>query len=259
MEFSSKKCLDRANAQLSFNTEENDRYACLELRQCIEALAYKKLKAYEKRVPINLLSKWQPAQVIAILTELEPDSGFDSKISIYQENSAGEPEKHILTFDQKEITTKFISKRYHKLGYYLHTPTIADQSKSTNPQRFHKYLAKLACELSEYVKATTYSTIASTMSIDCAECNQKIIRNTKSLHEGSIIKCFNPQCQAQYLVEKIEANTFKYKLNQAEFTCDCGNEISIPVHRIKENSNVVCSACGGKHLFQKRWNVAKIA
>ena len=259
MDFSPKKCLERANAQLALDTEETDRYACLELRQCIEALAYKKLKAYRKRIPMDLLSKWQPAQVISVLTRLEPDSEFDSKISIYQENSAGEPEKHILTFEQKEITTKFISKRYHKLGYYLHTPTVADQSRQTNPQRFHNYLKKLACELSEYAKATTYSTIASTMSFNCSECNQEVIRNTKSLHEGCIIKCFNPQCQAQYIIEEIDNNCFKYILNQAKLTCECGNAIFIPVHRIKENSHVICDSCGGKHLFQKRWQVAKIA
>ena len=259
MNFSPKNCLDRANDQLALDIEAADRYACLELRQCIEALAYKKLKAYEKRIPIDLLSKWQPAQVISVLTELEPESEFDSEISIYQENASGKPEKHILTFKQKEITTKFIKKRYHKLGYYLHTPTVSDQSKSTNRQRFHNYLVTLASELSEFTQATTYSTVATTMSIDCSECRQKIIRNTASLREGSIIKCFNPQCQAQYIVEEIENGTYKYKLSQAELTSEWGNVILIPVHCIKENSHVVCDSCGGKYIFQKRWQVAKIA
>lgn len=259
MDFSPQKCLDRANDQLAFDTEEADRYACLELRQCIEALAYKKLKAYKKRIPIDLFSKWQPGQVISVLTELEPDSEFDSEISIYQENAKGKPEKHILTFKQKEITAKFINMRYHKLGYYLHTPTVADQSKSINKQRFHNYLKTLASELIVFAQATTYSTVATTMTIDCSECGQKIIRNTKSLHEGSIIKCFNPQCRAQYVIEEIENNTYNYKLNQAELSCECGNLIFIPVHSIKENSHVICGRCGGKHIFQKRWHAAKIA
>lgn len=257
MDFSPKACLDRANTQLDLNTEEADRYACLELRQCIEAIAYKKLKAYVNRIPQELITKWQPAHVIAVLTELEPDSDLDSKISIFQENSDGMPEKHILTFEQKEITAKFINKRYHKLGYYLHAPTISDQSKKTNTQRFHNYLEKILGELSEYAKATAYSTVASTMSIDCSECHQKIIRNTKSLKEGSIIKCFNPECRAQYILEEINGKTFKYKIYQAELSCDCGEKIYIHVHRIKENSHVVCSKCGAKYTFSKRWTVTK--
>lgn len=259
MEFSPRTCLKRANIQLAINTEEADRYACLELRQCIEAIAYKKLKAYEKRVPDLLFSKWQPAQVMAVLTELEPDSDLDSKISIYQENTAGEAEKHILTFEQKEISVKFINKRYHKLGSYLHVPTISDQSKETNANRFHDYLLKLSSELEKYAKAIMYSTIATTTSLDCNECHQKIIRNTKSLHKGSIIKCFNPQCQAQYVLENISDNTYSFKLNQAEVSCECGEVIYIHAHRIKENSHVVCGKCGEKYIFQKRWQVAKLA
>ena len=246
-------------SQLKINTEEADRYACLELRQCIESIAYKKLKAYEKRVPRELFSKWQPAHVISALTELEPNSDLDSKTSIFKEDSDGKPKKHVLTFVQKEITSKFIKRRYHKLGSYLHIPTISEQSKVINKQRFHNYLIKLASELDEYAKATTYSTVASTMTIECSECKEKTIRNSKSLNEGDIVKCFNPQCKAQYVLEGIGKNTFKYRLNQAEVSCDCGEIIYIHVHRIKENAHVVCGNCKEKYLFQKRWQVAKIA
>ena len=259
MEFSPRTCLKRANVQLNINTEEADRYACLELRQCIEAIAYKKLKAYQKRIPKLLFSKWQPAQVIAVLSELEPYSDLDSKISIFQENSAGDPEKHVLTFEQKEISVKFINKRYHKLGSYLHAPTISDQSKKSNPKRFHDYLLNLSGELEKYAKATMYSTVATTTSLDCSECQQKIIRNTNSLHKGSIIKCFNPQCQAQYVLENISGNTYSFKLNQATINCECGEVAYIHVHRIKENSHVVCGNCGEEYIFQKRWHVAKYA
>ena len=257
MEFSPSTCLKRANVQLAINTEEADRYACLELRQCIEAIAYKKLKAYEKRVPDLLFSKWQPAQVIAVLTELEPDSDLDSKNSIYQENTAGEAEKHILTFEQKEISVRFIKKRYHKLSSYLHAPTISDLSKEKDAKRIHNYLIKLFIELEEYAKSTAYTTIDTIIALDCTECQQKIMRNTKSLHKGSIIKCFNPQCQAQYLLENID-DTYSIKLNKAEFSCECGEVVSVSAHRLKENSHVACSKCGEKYIFLKRWCAGKL-
>ena len=46
MSFSPAECLNRAKIQLSQNTSEGDRYACLGIRQWIEATAYKKIEAY---------------------------------------------------------------------------------------------------------------------------------------------------------------------------------------------------------------------
>jgi len=113
LNFSPESCLKRANAQLEINTAANDRYACLELRQCLESLAYKKLKAYRLRVPQSLISKWQPVQIISTITELQPNSQYDSETAFFSEDENGNPARHLLTICQKEITAKFISKRYH--------------------------------------------------------------------------------------------------------------------------------------------------
>lgn len=104
MNYSPKECLERANIQVKLNTMISDRYACLELRQCIEALAYSKLKAYKDRIPSSLLSKWQPGQAIKILSELEPDSKKNSKTTICSEKNDNSERKHVVTFEQKEIT-----------------------------------------------------------------------------------------------------------------------------------------------------------
>lgn len=78
-------CLNRATNQLSNNDDASDRYACLELRQCLEALTYKKLSAYANRVPQELFQTWQPAQVIELLSKLEPNSISDRAFTIYKE------------------------------------------------------------------------------------------------------------------------------------------------------------------------------
>ena len=259
VDYSARACLERAQQQLALNTDLADSYACLELRQCIEAISYKKLKAYKVRAPEELFSKWQPAQVIGMLTELEPLSDVDCRISIFEEVSQGNPCRPVLTFDQKEISAKFINKRYHKLGHHLHAPTISDRSKTDDPSRFHRYLLKLADELAEYVNATAYCTIAQTISIDCQECSQKIVRNVRSLKVGNTVICFNLQCLAQYVIEDIKDNSFTYRLSQTMIQCECEEEIWIPVHLIKENSHVVCHKCGSKFLFSKRWQYTKIA
>jgi hypothetical protein len=253
IDYSPKACLKRTNEQLVINSETTDRYACLELRQCIEALAYKKLRAYENRLPQSIFDTWQPQQVISFLTELEPNSELDKKVVISRQNFDGQKSEPICSFNQKEITAKFISKRYHKLGSYLHTPI---KPKEITSKKLHDYLVKLASELTEYVNTTTYSTLAITTNFDCIECEQKICRNVASLKDGDIVKCFNNNCQAQHIVE-YDGDLLKFELHQAKFECDCSGMIFISSHKIKENGWVACSNCGAKYIFSMGWQVEK--
>lgn len=259
IDYSPEECLQRAIAQLEKDTEVYDRYACLELRQCLESLAYKKLKSYKLRVPQELITQWKPVQIISILTELEPLSQYDSQTAIYREDANGKPEKHIMTISQKEITSKFISKRYHKLGYYLHSPTVEKENKKTNYKRFHNYLVRLSKELEVYAKQNTYCTIANTLTVECKYCNQTTIRNTETLSVGTVIECFNQNCRAKYIIESIDNNIFSYKPSESEVKCDCGKSNFLPTHKIQEDSLLTCWNCGAKFQFSKVWKVEKIA
>jgi hypothetical protein len=254
VDYSPKECLKRANEQLAINSAITDRYAALELRQCIEAIAYKKLAAYKNRMPQVLFEKWQPDKVISCLTALEPRSGLDSKTSISRQDLNGKPEKLICSFEQKEITTKFIKDRYHKVGNWLHVPlesTIIDNAKR------HEDLVGLVKELTEYVSISIYSTIAHVIVFDCTECKNQIVRNSASLNSGDVVECFNKNCQAKYLIES-DGDTFRYILDEAEFECDCGEKIHLPFHKIKENLTVNCLNCKAKYNFSMNWQVVKI-
>jgi hypothetical protein len=50
------------------------RYACLELRFCIEALCYDVLPHYEAELPFDAVGKWQPRKVVEALLDVDPDS-----------------------------------------------------------------------------------------------------------------------------------------------------------------------------------------
>ena len=126
--YDQRATLARAKDLLATNSEEDLRYACLELRMCIEAICYEKLKSYQKQIPEELLETWQPQKVVESLLEYDPDIELDFSLAIFREDEDGKPEE-IPSFvgEHKAITLKFIKRSYHKLGYYLHVPTIAQQ------------------------------------------------------------------------------------------------------------------------------------
>src|SRR5437867_3989850 len=67
-------CLARAKKQLASPDATSLRYAALELRFCMEAVTYEKLRAYSSRLPVEVLSCWQPPQAVAALLELEDEA-----------------------------------------------------------------------------------------------------------------------------------------------------------------------------------------
>ena len=60
-------CLERARRLLIVAGDESLRYACLELRFCIEAIVYAKLDAYSSYVPAVVFEKWQPNHAMKML------------------------------------------------------------------------------------------------------------------------------------------------------------------------------------------------
>jgi hypothetical protein len=253
IDYSPAGCLGKASSQLSKDDEIADCYACLELRQCLEALAYKKLSAYSSRVPQELFQTWQPVQVIELLSELEPDSLSDRAFAIYKEPRSEHPEP-VLSFKQKEITAKFISKRYHKLGHYLHVPTISEASKAISP-RFHSYLSKLRDELAEYVRSTTYCSLARIVQFNCFVCNRLIIRNVQSIKDGDLVACFKMECKAMHRSKLLEGGELTFSLHQSSFACDCGFTIFMNTHRLREGTHVRCQSCDKKYSFEREWVV----
>jgi hypothetical protein len=61
-----RRYLDAAHRLPESGDSASLRYACLELRMCIEALAYDRLQAYLPEVPNSVMKKWTPRHVLAV-------------------------------------------------------------------------------------------------------------------------------------------------------------------------------------------------
>lgn len=256
IDYSPAACLDRAKQEISKNTTVHNRYACLELRQCIEALAYKKIHAYRSRIPIDAYKKWQPKNILKVLRELEENTEVDKYFKFYEESENGVLGKELLSFEQKELTVSFINKHYHKLGSSLHTPFKEEYSKSD----FRAYLIELTTQLEVFVNARSYCTVTNTICFNCVYCNKPIARNSLNVEENSQIQCLNTECGAKYTAHKREGDKFEFTLNKAIIDCDCacGEEIQIPAHTLKEGCHKKCPQCTRKYYIAKPWSFTEI-
>src|SRR3954470_8300192 len=102
MSFNKRACLKRARARVEEGSPEALRYACLELRFCIESICYDKLRLYAKHIPPEELNTWQPRKVVEMLAEYDPDANSSYGLRIWTENENGEPQS--LTFSGHHST-----------------------------------------------------------------------------------------------------------------------------------------------------------
>ena len=85
-----RDAFDAATALLAKQDDASLRYAALELRRCIEAIVYEKLKLYGELLPEESIHTWQAAQAFKALIEIEPNAEEDVTYGIAPQT---EPDK----------------------------------------------------------------------------------------------------------------------------------------------------------------------
>ncbi|TPK63856.1 hypothetical protein FJ930_26105 [Mesorhizobium sp. B2-4-15] len=102
------------------------RYACVELRLCVEAICYGMLCLYRAELSKGELAKWQPKKVLDELLEIDKYATTPQLLSI-QDPKTGE--WHPLGTQDYRFTAKWASKAHNALGNALHVPTIDQLEK----------------------------------------------------------------------------------------------------------------------------------
>src|ERR1035438_5057609 len=65
---------EAAATLLAKEDDDSLRYAALELRRCIEAIVYEKLRVYGDLLPEGSVHQWQPPRAFDALIAIEPDA-----------------------------------------------------------------------------------------------------------------------------------------------------------------------------------------
>lgn len=249
--FHKRDCFQRAKKLVENGDQESLRYACLELRQCIESVCYSKLLTYKKVVPEEEFKQWHPKQVYDFLLEMEPKADKSYSLKIYREDETGAIDKLVMQGNHETLSLKEINAIYNKLGYYLHTPTIAKQKTYIEdvkklPLSLNKFIERL-----EPIVNTNFDMrFGHTISFSCESCSTNIYHNADTLKPGKPIRCLNINCGMMYIYQGDEIG---FKPHQFIIDCECGDSIFINYFKLKDPSHISCKKCKARYNIEKRW------
>ncbi|HEX4985686.1 MAG TPA: hypothetical protein VFV71_06390 [Burkholderiales bacterium] len=256
MSFDKRSCMARAKALLSEPTAEHLRYAALELRFCIEALTYEKLRSFASDIPEEVLNIWQPPQAVKALLEFEPDA--DQTFTIYTgvEETYGVPSPNMkLVGTHHSLKLPWLRKHYNKLGSCLHSAPTTRHEVLTGEQ-LAKYLAEVIADLEAPLAGNILGgSIRDVFAFSCSRCQDRVVVNAKSVRRTQQAACFNPQCKAEYFAIVNEDGTATFQLKITSFECAniaCNGVADIENRHLDIGYKFSCPQCGLKHVIANR-------
>jgi DNA-directed RNA polymerase subunit RPC12/RpoP len=250
--------LERARELLAKGGPDNLRYACLELRFCIEMLAYEQIELHEKELPEEVFRIWQPKRVIEEILLVDPDADKDSTLAIGIEGPNGEPAKEFFLLGRSwALTPRFIRANYHKLGSFLHAPSFERVRHGPfDFQPLKAFLEKLLPELERLCTSQSRHNLGMFSTFTCTECKNPVVRNTKSLKADSIVVCPKADCKARYTVEGFNTPVPLYHLIQAHYDCPaCRTRNHVPQHKLEHGITIRCVKCSKRVAVRRAWEI----
>lgn len=103
------------------------RYACLELRLAIEALAYDTLQSYGEDIGASVdkaHGDWQPSRVLAALAEHDPIGEASLGMALYILGPNGERGEPLVQETDVRLSAEWAGKAHSAMGSFLHQRTI---------------------------------------------------------------------------------------------------------------------------------------
>jgi predicted RNA-binding Zn-ribbon protein involved in translation (DUF1610 family) len=263
MSFDKYDCLKRAKDLLSRDDDSLLRYSCLELRFCLEAITYEKLRLYATRLPAEVLEKWQPPQALRALLEYEPYADQNFTLRIATEVAPGVPSDNWITLGtHKAFKVTWLRKTYNKLGSFLHIPSVKtanNLSPSNISAQLRKDIENIIAELEPIVASPIDSSLASVITFQCSVCEDYVLINKDALQKRKCATCLNPNCSAEFFAEEDDSCNFQFQLIATAFDCQsCGHSNLIENRKLKIGFRFKCDSCGEEYEFiQRQWGYGK--
>jgi hypothetical protein len=234
-----------ASNLLSRQDADSLRYAALELRRCIEAIVYEKLKGYGQLLPEDSVHQWQPPQAFDALIAIEPKAENTLTFAVAKQAELSKPAAgpyQVLGVDERP-KGRWIKKTWHKLGFYLHAdwPFAVDKPR-TSPRPF---LEKTLAELAPLVNNSFTAMLSNEISFPCSGCGEIVRVMEKAVESTRQATCL--KCGMPYKAEESE-NSFTFYPDQPPFTCDCGVSTFIPLAHVEIGYRFSCRGC--KRTFE---------
>lgn len=254
--FNRRAAFERAAAFLADGTPESLRYACLELRLCLEDMTYQKLRLYSKRLPPGVLETWQPPQAVKLLLEFEPFADERFILRMSPESEPGVPTGEWRTVGH-HVTLKqgLIRKYYNKLGSFLHLDPPARSARQLEPQELAPELSAILREMRPAVENHFDASFAPVVEWVCSICASLSVANEEGLRKNRRAFCLNPNCGAEYHVEVGADDELVLQPKVSYFPChDCDEQIRLENRKLDVGLMFKCTKCGLEHtLVTREW------
>lgn len=255
--------LSQAKKLLKSSDEALLRYACLELRFCIEYVTYDQLEAYLAEVPDDTIRKWTPKQVISEMLEVDPHADQSATIAVGLEEIPGTPAEDMkIVGEDRRFSMKWANSSHNALGNFLHAPTLHQIESGHRPSS--STMAKKAKEIVDildHILASPMSrvNIGHFYDFSC-ECGTRIRRRSGSFTQEQGIVCPNSKCRAIYDVVSDDGKTTSFRVRMQNYDCpECKTVNHIHVHHIKHGTIVACGACGERKMIMQQFTLSSLA
>jgi transcription elongation factor Elf1 len=259
LSYDKRSCLERAQHLLAKRDADSLRYACLELRLCIEAITYEKLNIYAEYVPAIIFKKWQPRHALKMLLQFEPDADEDFSFSMSPESELGKPTCNWINFGEyRTFKLNWLNKNYNRLGNYLHM-----QQNTISMIEDEEKIIKLKNEIQEIVSVLNNiinsDLVAPTIDIrvqfQCQTCGHMTVANETVLLKTNHAICINPQCGAEYHANKENTEKWSFKMIGVSFKClKCATANWIESRILNIGTTFKCRNCGEAHqIIAGQW------
>lgn len=168
--------------RLMAGTDRELRYACLELRMAIEALAYDTLQNYADDISHVLdqaHKEWQPKKVLAALLEYDPISSTSLRMRAQPIGADGEPvgEPYVHEATEHRLNVNWAAKAHWSMGSFLHQRTIAqvNDGKEVDRETMLREAERIASELDKILASEVFGIrIDTRLGYPCPACEAEI-------------------------------------------------------------------------------------
>ncbi|UXL40553.1 hypothetical protein N7D90_10550 [Pseudomonas fragi] len=240
--------IERAKALMASGEDHSLRYACLELRFCLETIAFRQLQQYGDTLPGDVIGKWQADQVIRRLASFDPQSDVEATLAFgVPKEDGSRPDEWIDFCKTKPISWRKFRKYHNKLGSFLHVPI---PPKNTSDQIEKKVLTadslnEIVSSIEAVADSTAILAVKLVIQAQCP-CGNTLFVGDSEFENDEIVVCSNTMCNSLFLKHTNEASEqVLLPLKTVVFTCEC--KAKVPVELGKIWSPIRCPNCHITH------------
>ena len=243
-----RKSLKRARSILDDGSDEELRYAVLELRMAMEALTYDRIKAYKDEIPPDEYATWQPIKILDLLLEIDPTADKEVTISVGIEEEYGKtPEKMETLGTDQPLSLSMLKKHYNALGSYLHIPTIKQflEGNVHIPLKIRERCEQIAGLIENSLNSGVFNvTLGDHAQTDCKRCGKSIRKRIPPGTTEKSVVCLN--CSAPYTLKDVGKGKVQWIPTQDEVHCpteDCKGEVWFWADEVHVGREWKCKNC----------------